>query len=70
MLPQFSEEKGMRIKSHYWLVHPQTGKKWTQESVAEFINSHKANEQAAKSENRLVAGVKKLATGIKAFKKS
>ena len=40
MKPQYTQQNGMQIDGNYWLVHPQTGEGWTDETIAEFIDNY------------------------------
>ena len=41
MKPQYSAENGMLIDGNYWLVHPQTGEGWDEDSIDTFIATYK-----------------------------
>ena len=70
MLPRYNKAKGMLIQGHYWLIHPQTGVPWTEQTVAEFIGGYEVHPQSVSSGNKLVSRMKKLVGGIKAFNKT
>ncbi|MCF2856461.1 hypothetical protein L1286_03175 [Pseudoalteromonas sp. SMS1] len=37
---EYFADKGMKIDGNYWLVHPQTGEAWTDETVQDYYQTY------------------------------
>ncbi|QTL34103.1 hypothetical protein [Pseudoalteromonas viridis] len=60
---EYFADKGMKIEGNYWLVHPQTGEAWDEESAAAFIAGyqppHLSEEAIAARKDELVGEIKR-----------
>ncbi|AZZ99097.1 hypothetical protein [Pseudoalteromonas sp. R3] len=60
---EYFADKGMKIEGNYWLVHPQTGEAWDEESAAAFIAGyqppHLSEEAIAARKDELVDEIKR-----------
>ncbi|WP_125781821.1 hypothetical protein [Pseudoalteromonas rubra] len=60
---EYFADKGMKIEGNYWLVHPQTGEAWDEESVAAFIAGyqppHLSEAAIAARKDELVGEIKR-----------
>ncbi|TMP35524.1 hypothetical protein [Pseudoalteromonas rubra] len=60
---EYFADKGMKIEGNYWLVHPQTGEAWDEESVASFIAGyqppHLSEDAIAARKDELVDEIKR-----------
>ncbi|KNC67304.1 hypothetical protein [Pseudoalteromonas ardens] len=56
---EYFADKGMKIEGNYWLVHPNTGEAWNDESVATFIAGYvppHLSEEAITSRKTVMIG--------------
>lgn len=60
MKPQYIENEGMLIAGNFWQVHPQTCEPWSEETVAEFIESYQVPVTTPDVELLVSAGIKKI----------
>lgn len=65
MKTYYDKQQGMCINGNFWQVHPETGKPWDTDSVADFMDKAKAQADndhgVAQLKQQVIARVKQLA---------